>query len=103
MPEEPAAGAPDVAEVCFRAQGTGKRFNRRFLKTDKVGLLYNYVRTLPDEDLGFDDANSQFQIIQPFPRKVFEDHSEETLESLGIFPRALLQVQEITPEENNNN
>ena len=60
MAEEPAAGGPDVAEVCFRAQGTGKRFNRRFLKTDTVAMLYNFVRTLADEDLGFDDANSQF-------------------------------------------
>lgn len=63
MPEEPAAGQPDVAEVVFRAQGTGKRFSRRFLKTDAVSMLYNYVRTLADEDLGFDDANSQFKII----------------------------------------
>ena len=36
MPEEPAAGTPDVAEVVFRAQGTGKRINRRFMKTDKA-------------------------------------------------------------------
>lgn len=58
MPEEPAVGQADVAEVVFRAQGTGKRFNRRFLKTDTVAMLYNYVRTLTDEDLGFDDANN---------------------------------------------
>ena len=55
MPEEPAQGGPDVAEVVFRAQGTGKRFNRRFLKSDKAHMLYNFVRTLADEDLGFDD------------------------------------------------
>ena len=60
MPPEPAQGDPDVAEVVFRAQGTGKRFNRRFIKTDKVEMLYNFVRTLADEDLGFDDANNQF-------------------------------------------
>ena len=47
-----------MAEVVFRAQGTGKRFTRRFLKTDTAQMLYNYVRTLPDEDLGFDDANN---------------------------------------------
>lgn len=58
MPEEPAAGGADVAEVVFRAQGTGKRFNRRFLKTDKAKILYNYVRTLSDEDLGFENSNS---------------------------------------------
>ena len=60
MPQEPDQGGEDVAEVVFRAQGTGKRFNRRFLKTDKVEMLYNFVRTLADEDLGFDDANNQF-------------------------------------------
>ena len=58
MPQEPDQGGADVAEVIFRAQGTGKRFNRRFLKTDKVVMLYNFVRTLADEDLGFDDENS---------------------------------------------
>jgi len=58
MPVEPEEGGEDVAEVVFRAQGTGKRFNRRFHKTDKVSLLYDYVRTLVHEDLGFDDENS---------------------------------------------
>ena len=46
MPAEPEAGGPDVSEVVLRAQGSGKRFNRRFLKTDRVGLLFTYVRTL---------------------------------------------------------
>jgi len=60
MAQEPAEGTPDVAEVVLRAQGSGKRFNRRFLKTDKMAALYNFVRTLADEDLGFDEANNQF-------------------------------------------
>lgn len=63
MAQEPPAGGADIAEVVFRAQGTGKRFNRRFLKTDKVAMLYKYVRSLADQDLGFDDANSQFQLV----------------------------------------
>ena len=62
MPEEPEAGGPDVTEVVLRAQGSGKRFTRRFLKTEKVAILYNFVRTLAEEDLGFDDQNAQFQI-----------------------------------------
>ena len=36
LPDEPEAGTPNVAEVVLRAQGTGKRFTRRFLKTDNV-------------------------------------------------------------------
>jgi hypothetical protein len=58
-------------------------------------MLYNYVRTLPDEDLGFDDTNSQFSIMQTFPKKVFEEESDSNLEALGVFPRALLQIQEL--------
>ncbi len=95
MAEEPAAGGADVAEVVLRAQGSGKRFNRRFLKTDKIASLYNYVRTLADDDLGFDEANNQFQIMQPFPKKVFEEDCDQTLEELGIFPRAALQISEL--------
>lgn len=63
MPEEPAEGGPDITEIVFRAQGSGKRFNRRFLKSDTVEMLYNYVRVLAgdeNEDLGFDNPNSQF-------------------------------------------
>ena len=60
MPEEPAAGGADVSEIVLRAQGSGKRFTRRFLKTEKIGILYTYVRTLAEEDLGFDDPNAQF-------------------------------------------
>ena len=55
-------------------------------------MLYKYVRSLADQDLGFDDANSQFQLVQPFPKKVYDEDSDQTLEQLNIFPRALLQI-----------
>lgn len=90
MPDEPAAGGADVSEIVLRAQGSGKRFTRCFLKTEKIGILYTYVRTLAEEDLGFDDPNAQFQICQPFPRKTFDENADQTLEELGIFPRAAL-------------
>ncbi len=60
LPPEPEAGAPDVAEVVLRAQGSGKRFTRRFLKTETVSVLYKFVRTLPDDELAFDDPNADF-------------------------------------------
>ena len=63
LPPEPAAGTADVAEVVFRAQGTGKRVSRRFLKGDSIQLLYNFVRTLDEEVLGFEDPASEFQLI----------------------------------------
>ena len=45
LPDEPEAG-PDVAEIVIRAGGTGKKFSRRFLKTESVKTLYDFVRTL---------------------------------------------------------
>ena len=47
LPDEPAAGTPDTAQIAFRAVATGKRITRRFLKTDSMKLLYDYVRTIP--------------------------------------------------------
>ena len=76
----------------FRAPGSGKRFQRRFLKTDSVKLLYDYVRTLGEDDQGFDDPGNEFSLMQPMPKKVFEEDASTTVEAAGLFPRALLQI-----------
>ena len=53
-----------MSEVVFRApSGSGKKISRRFLKTDSVKVLYDYVRTLEPADVGFDDKNAAFQLI----------------------------------------
>lgn len=63
LPDEPPAG-PDVAEVVFRAPGgSGKKISRRFMKTDTVKVLYDYIRTLDNTDIGFDDRHAKFQLI----------------------------------------
>ena len=65
LPDEPEEGSADVADIAFRSSGNGKKFSRRFLKTDTVKLLYTYVRTLDvDENgLGFDDPSNEFQLM----------------------------------------
>ena len=90
LPSEPAEGSPDAATIVFRAPGSGKRFQRRFLKTDSVKVLYDYVRTLEEDDLGFDDPSNDFNLMQPMPRKVFEEDASKSIEVAGLFPRALL-------------
>jgi hypothetical protein len=96
VPEEPPAG-PDVAEVVFRPPGgSGKKLSRRFMKTDSIKVLYDYIRTLDVADVGFDDRNANFQLIQPMPRKVFEESDTVTLQQAGLFPRAIVQIKEIT-------
>ena len=90
MPKEPEEGSPDVAVIVFRAPGSGKRFTRRFLKTDTVKLLYDYVRTLEEDDLGFDDPSNDFNLMQPMPRKVFEEDGSKSIEAAGLHRGALL-------------
>ena len=92
LPKEPEDGSPDIANIMFRSSGSGKKFSRRFLKTDTVKLLYDYVRTIEEDDLGFDEPNSEFQLMQPMPRKVFEEDETKSIEAAGLFPRALLQI-----------
>ena len=60
LPDEPAEDDPQVCEVVLRAPGSGKRFKRRFLRTDPLTNVYNYVRTLSEEELAFDDNEAQF-------------------------------------------
>ena len=96
LSEEPAKDAEGACEIVFRAPGSGQRITRRFLKSEKLATIYDFVRTLDDDTLGFEERLSQFKIIQPMPRKVFEDSQETTLEEAGLFPRAMVQIQECT-------
>jgi hypothetical protein len=61
LPVEPASG-PEVAEIAFRAS-SGKKISRRFLKTDSVKLLYDFVRTLEAGELGFEQVQAKFELI----------------------------------------
>jgi len=39
---------------------SGKRVQRRFLKQDSVQKLYDYVKTIPHETMGFEEEGSKF-------------------------------------------
>lgn len=71
---------------------SGERVSRRFLKTDKIQHLYDFVDSLGDK-MQFENHNSTYEIIQSMPRKVFTNR-ERTLVEEGLFPRAMLQIKE---------
>ena len=50
------------------------------------------MRTLGGDDLGFDDPGNEFNLMQPMPKKIFEEDESTTVEAAGLYPRALLQV-----------
>ena len=75
--------SPDVSNLVFRMQ-SGDKKERRFLKTDPVEALYDYIETL---GLDFD-----YEIVTSFPTKILMDMGA-TLETEGLFPRALVHVR----------
>ena len=93
LPEEPSADNADSLELVFRMPLSGERIRRRFLKSDSIGLLYDFVDDLQNQgkckfegDAGF---CAGYQIIQTMPRKVFADRAA-SLDSVGFFPRGAM-------------
>lgn len=97
--EEPPADNPNCALIVFRKPTNG-RLQRRFLKTDKIQQLFDYLDTLPVAEVGFetDEGNLSHQyeydlVLPPAPQiKVLHD-KEKTIEEEGLFPRALINIK----------
>ena len=90
--DEPQEGNPDVTTICFRYPDGEKIKNRRFLKSDKIQNLYDYVTSL-GSDIYSEEGNSSFSLYQPFPPKKYSN-MENTLEQEGLFPNAVVQIRE---------
>ena len=89
---EPDENNPDCCTICFRYPDGDKRKDRRFLKTDKIIILYEYIKSLGNE-IYTEDGNGIFSLYQPFPPKKY-DNMENTLENEGLFPNAVIQIKE---------
>lgn len=89
LPEEPAEKDPLACHIVLRLPGSGERVNRRFLKTDTVQVIYDFVDSLGPQRLSFESSSQQYIILQSMPRKEFID-KEKKLEEVGLFPRAML-------------
>lgn len=90
LPDEPNATSPEVCTISFRLPTTGERLTRRFLKTDKVQLLYDYLDSLDDDKLQFETPGClEYVIMQNIPKKEFKER-ERMLGEVGLYPRAML-------------
>ena len=92
LPEEPSDDDPNKCIIMFRFPDGEKTVQRKFLKTDKISLLYTYVKSL-GRDIYSDQNENNFSLVQPFPFKNFNDSQENTLEKEGMFPNAVLQIR----------
>ena len=93
IPPEPDDDNPDKCIIIFRLPDGEKNIQRKFLKTDKVAVLYDYIRSLGKEIYTEEDSNN-FSIIQTFPYKNLENKLNNTLEEEGLFPNSMLQIKE---------
>ena len=92
LPEEPSDDDPNKCTIMFRFPDGEKTVERKFLKTDKISLLYLYIKSLGRE-IYSDQNEKDFSIVQPFPFKNYNDLQNNTLEQEGLFPNALLQIR----------
>ena len=90
--KEPDKNNPDCCTICFRYPDGEKRKERRFLKTNKIKELYDYIKSLGNE-IYTEDGNGNFSLHQLFPPKKYEN-MENTLEKEALFPNAVIQIKE---------
>ena len=93
IPPEPDDNNPDKCVIIFRLPDGQKNIQRKFLKTNKISLLYDYIKSLGREIYSEEQYNN-FSIIQTFPFKNFEDKLNNTLEEEGLYPNSVLQIKE---------
>ncbi len=88
LPDEPDE-SDDTCSILFRLP-EGEKRTRRFLKSDDIKLLYDYIWSIHSE---IDwEGSSGFEIVQTMPFKKFE---EGTFKSEGLSPSAVVIVREI--------
>ena len=93
LPKEPDDNDPNKCVILFRFPDGEKNVERKFLKTDKIELLYDFIKSLGRE-IFTEDKNHNFSLLQTFPYKLYDDIKENTLEQEGLFPNSMIQIRE---------
>ena len=84
------------SEGCFTSVirlPSGARLTRNFLKSDKLQMMNDYV--FVQEDKGFEDNNSQFELMTGYPPKPITNY-EQTFEEFSKKPKELFVLKEKT-------
>ena len=94
LSEEPEENNPDICHIIFRFPDGEKNIERKFLKTDKIAVLYDFVKSIGREIFSEPDSNDFDIICLDFPPKNLEDKKSHTLLNEGLFPNSILQIRE---------
>ena len=93
LPVEPDENNINACKIMFRYPNGEKSVERRFIKYDKIIMLYNYVKSLGRE-IFFESNSNDFELICGFPPKNLENSKDKTLVEEGLFPSSLIQIKE---------
>ena len=93
LKQEPADDNPDKCVILFRFPDGEKSVQRKFLKQDKIKVLYDFIKSL-GRDIFMEEEHHHFSLLQTFPYKLFDDIQDNTLEQEGLFPNSVLQIKE---------
>ncbi|KAL5551799.1 hypothetical protein UlMin_001975 [Ulmus minor] len=78
LPQEPPADDENAVTLLVRLPD-GSRRGRRFLKSDKLQSLFDFI------DIGRAVKPGSYRLVRPYPRRAFEDgKSSMTLSELGL-------------------
>ena len=101
--EEPAESEEAKVLVVFRKPTGNERMQRRFLKTDKIEKLYDYIdlEAADNNRVGFEINNVNEEIIYelvtpPTPQIKRLSDKDKTLEEEGITRSILLNIKQLS-------
>lgn len=78
LPQEPSSDDENAVTLLVRMPDGGRR-GRRFLRTDKLQYLFDFI------DVGRVIKPSTYRLVRPYPRRAFSnEESELTLNELGL-------------------
>ena len=95
LPEEPEESNVDVCNIVFRHPDGEKTLGRRFLKSDKVEVLFTFIKSKGREIFEERESNDFNIICLGIPPKSLEDKKNNTLEEEGLYPNSVLQIKEL--------
>jgi len=95
LPEEPEESNIDVCKIVFRSPDGEKAIERRFLKSDKVEILFTFIKSKGREIFDERESNDFNIICLGIPPKNLECKKNNTLEEEGLFPNSVLQIKEL--------
>ena len=94
LPDEPSEDNPDVCRIILRYPDGEKTIERRFLKTEKVNVLYIFVKS-KGREIFLEQESNDFDLIFGFPPKNLDNSKNNSLEDEGLFPNAIIQIREL--------